>query len=357
MYKKILRPLLFLLQPETIHHLMIGAMKIARYTPLAKPILRWCWRVRDSSLEREVMGIRFPNPIGLAAGFDKNAEVSDVLSCMGFGFIEIGTVTPRPQSGNPKPRLFRLEEDCAIINRMGFNNNGVDAAVRKLRHRNPNVIVGGNIGKNTTTANEKAAEDYLTLFRKLYDYVDYFVVNVSCPNVANLTSLQSKQSTIDILMPLKEFRKGQSAYRPILLKISPDLTTEQVDTMIDVVRECKIDGVVATNTTISREGLITDQDEVKRIANGGLSGAPLTVRSCEMVRYIHEKTEGKMVIIGVGGVMNVADAKRMLDAGASLVQLYSGFIYEGPGFVRRICKSLISPRQDQQQKSKTTVSQ
>lgn len=341
MYKNIIRPLLFLVQPETIHHLLVAGMKIARYTPLAKPIIRGCLSVKDPSLEREVMGIKFPNPIGLAAGFDKNAEVYEVLSCMGFGFVEIGTVTPKPQSGNPKPRLFRLPLDHAIINRMGFNNNGVDAAIRKLRHRKPNVVVGGNIGKNTATPNEKAADDYLKLFRKLYDYVDYFVVNVSCPNVANLTSLQSKQSTIDILMPLKEFRKGQTAYRPILLKISPDLTPEQVDTMIEVARECKIDGIVATNTTTSRDGLVTNPDEVRSIANGGLSGGPLTERSCAMVRYIHEKTEGKMAIIGVGGVMSVSDAKAMLDAGASLVQVYTGFIYEGPGFVKRICKSLL----------------
>lgn len=341
MYKKVIRPLLFLLQPETIHHLMVAMMKIARYTPFAKPIIRGCYRVTDPSLEREVIGIKFPNPIGLAAGFDKNAEVYDVISCMGFGFVEIGTVTPKPQSGNPKPRLFRLPKDCAIINRMGFNNNGVDAAVRHLRGRNPNVIIGGNIGKNTLTANECAADDYLTLFRKLYDYVDYFVVNVSCPNVANLTSLQSKQSTIDILMPLKEFRKGQNVYRPILLKISPDLNQAQVDTMIEVARECKIDGIVATNTTTSRAGLVTSPEEVERIANGGLSGAPLTQRSREMVRYIHQKTEGKMAIIGVGGVMSVEDAKAMLEAGASLVQVYSGFIYEGPGFIKRICKSLL----------------
>lgn len=344
MYKHIIRPLLFMLQPETIHHMLVGGMKIANYTPLAKPIIRGCLSVKAPSLEREVMGIKFPNPIGLAAGFDKNAEVYEVLSCMGFGFVEIGTVTPKPQSGNPKPRLFRLPKDGAIINRMGFNNNGVDAAVRKLRNRNPNVVVGGNIGKNTVTPNEKATEDYLKLFRKLYDYVDYFAVNVSCPNVANLTSLQSKQSTIDILMPLKEFRKGQAAYRPILLKISPDLSTEQVDTMIEVARECKIDGIVATNTTTSREGLMTDSEEVKRIANGGLSGAPLTKRSCEMVRYIHQKTEGKMAIIGVGGIMSVADAQAMLDAGASLVQVYTGFIYEGPTFVKRICKSLLPAR-------------
>lgn len=340
MYKSILRPLLFLLQPEIIHHMLVAGMKVAGYTPLAKPLIKSCFTIKDPSLERVVMGIRFPNPIGMAAGFDKNAEVYDVLSCLGFGFVEIGTVTPKPQSGNDKPRLFRLIKDNAIINRMGFNNNGVDAAVRHLRHRNANIIVGGNIGKNTTTANEAAADDYLKLFRKLYDYVDYFVVNVSCPNVANLAMLQSKQSTIDILMPLKEFRKGQANYRPILLKISPDLSEQQVDTMIEVARECRIDGIVATNTTTSREGLKTDAHELERIANGGLSGAPLTKRSCDMVRYISQKSEGKMAIIGVGGVMSIEDAQAMLDAGADLVQVYTGFIYEGPSFIKRICKSL-----------------
>ncbi|CDN30275.1 Dihydroorotate dehydrogenase [Mucinivorans hirudinis] len=330
----------FKLQPETIHHIIVGGMKVVGYIPFAKALIKSCHCVKSSSLEREVIGLKFPNPIGLAAGFDKNAEVYDVLSCMGFGFVEIGTVTPKAQSGNPKPRMFRLPKDKAIINRMGFNNEGLKAAVRRLRSRNPKLIIGGNIGKNTTTPNEKAAEDYLKLFRGLYDYVDYFVVNVSCPNVANLTSLQSKQSTIDILMPLKEFRKGQKQYRPILLKISPDLSTEQVDTMIEVVRQTKIDGIVATNTTTSRGGLATDDDDVKRIANGGLSGAPLTERSREMVRYIHQKTGGKIAIIGVGGIMSVQDAKEMLAAGASLVQVYSGFIYEGPGFVKSILKYL-----------------
>lgn len=340
MYKKIIRPLLFRLQPETIHHLMVAALRIGRFVPLLKPCMRSVCTYKNEKLEREVFGLKFPNPIGLAAGFDKNAEIYDMMGAMGFGFVEIGTVTPRAQPGNPKPRLFRLPQDSAIINRMGFNNRGVERAVSKLRHRHPGLIIGGNIGKNTVTANENATADYLQLFRRLYDYVDYFVVNVSCPNVANLTGLQSKQSTIDILMPLKEFRKGQSDYRPILLKISPDLSQEQVDTMIDVVRECRIDGIVATNTTTARQPLTTDPEQVKAIGNGGLSGRPLTERSRAMVRYIHTKTEGKLPIIGVGGVMTVDDAQQMLAAGASLVQVYSGFIYEGPGFVKRICQRL-----------------
>lgn len=342
MYKLVIRPLLFLMQPETIHHLMVGAMKVARVIPFSKSILRIFMRRRSASLEREVFGLRFPNPVGFAAGFDKNAEIYDVLGAMGFGFVEIGTVTPVGQPGNAKPRLFRLPEDGAIINRMGFNNFGVRQVVRNLRGRNPRLIVGGNIGKNTATPNELAPQDYLTVFRQMYDYVDYFVVNVSCPNVANLTCLQGRQSTIDILEPLREFRKGQSDYRPILIKISPDLTDAQVDEMIEVVRLCKIDGIVATNTTVSREGLCTDKAEVEAIANGGLSGAPLTVRSREMVRYIHQKTGGTIPIIGVGGVMTPEDARLMLEAGASLVQVYTGYVYEGPMFVRNICKHLIT---------------
>lgn len=342
---KLLRPLFFMLQPETIHHLIVKALKVLRYVPFAKMTMRAIFTKRAPELEREVLGLRFPNPIGLAAGFDKNAEVFDMLDALGFGFIEVGTITPKAQSGNPKPRLFRLPEDKAIINRMGFNNGGLKSAIsniERIRKSNPKVIIGGNIGKNTTTPNECAPSDYLKLFRALYDHVDYFTVNVSCPNVVNLTALQNESGTVAILDPLKEFRQGQNTYRPILLKISPDLTNEQVDMMISVVARCKIDGIVATNTTTSREGLKTDPERVKAIANGGLSGSPLTKRSCDMVRYIHAKTEGRLPIIGVGGVMSVQDAQAMLDAGASLVQIYSGFIYEGPGFAKQINKSLIN---------------
>lgn len=340
---KLIRPLIFRLSPETIHHAIIRLMVILRYIPLAKSVMRAIFTRRNASLQREVLGLHFDNPIGLAAGFDKNAEAFDMLGTLGFGFIEIGTVTPLGQSGNPKPRCFRLPQDQAIINRMGFNNHGVAEAIKNLkriRRRNPKLIVGGNIGKNTTTPNDCACGDYLKLFRAMYDHVDYFTVNVSCPNVENLTSLQSEQSTMDILEPLKKFRQGQSEYRPILLKISPDLTLEGVDTMIDVVNRCKIDGIVATNTTTSREGLSTPAAKIAEIGRGGLSGAPLTSRSCEMVRYIHQKTEGRLPIIGVGGVMSIADAEAMLEAGASLVQIYSGFIYEGPGFVKDINKAL-----------------
>ncbi len=337
---KVFRPLLFKLQPETIHRLTVRLLRVLHYVPFARSIMRAVFVHRSPELEREVLGLKFPNPVGLAAGFDKDAEVYDMLGALGFGFVEIGTVTPKAQNGNPKPRCFRLPKDRAIINRMGFNNRGVQNAVKSLRRRKPGLIVGGNIGKNTLTPNEQAPSDYLKAFRALYDYVDYFVVNVSCPNVACLTALQSKESTVAILEPLKEFRQGQSDYRPILLKISPDLTDEQVDQMIEVARESKIDGIVATNTTTSREGLGSDPARVMAIGKGGLSGGPLTRRSREMVRYICEKTEGKLPVIGVGGIMSVEDAEAMLEAGASLVQVYSGFIYEGPGFVKRICKRL-----------------
>jgi len=340
MYKKILRPILFMMQPETIHHLVIGALKVARYIPFAKSTMRLMFTAKDPSLEREVLGIKFSNPVGLAAGLDKNAEVYDMFGTMGFGFVEIGTVTPKGQPGNPKPRSFRLTKDKALINRMGINNEGADQVIKHLRGRNPKLIIGGNIGKNTDTPNDQAAADYLRIFRSLYDYVDYFTVNVSCPNVTNLADLQNKDNLVEILSGLREFRKGQTDYRPILIKISPDLTQEQVDVMIDVTRECKIDGIVATNTTTSREGLTTDKKIVEKIGRGGLSGAPITKRSVDMVGYIARKTEGRLPIIGVGGIMTPQDAQNMLDAGASLVQIYTGFIYNGPGFVKKICHEI-----------------
>lgn len=315
-------------------------MKFLRFIPGGKLLVSSVCRVKSPSLEREVFGIKFPNPIGIAAGFDKNAEVYEQVSAMGFGFVEIGTVTPKAQPGNPRPRLFRLPKDSALINRMGFNNLGLENAVKNLHRRDPKLIIGGNLGKNTSTSNEDAPADYLKLFRGLYEYVDYFVINVSCPNVANLQSMQTADNLKLILKGILEFRRGQSAYRPILLKISPDLSFEQIDEMIDVMIESKIDGIVATNTTTSREGLITDPHEVEHIGRGGLSGKPLTNRAIEIVKHIHTKTEGRFPIIGVGGIMTEKDAIAMLDAGASLIQLYTGFIYNGPMFVRKICKAL-----------------
>ena len=336
---KLIRPILFKLSPETIHHLIIYLLKVVGYIPGMKSLLSQIFSYKDPSLEREVLGLKFPNPIGLAAGFDKNAEVYKELGSLGFGFVEIGTVTPKGQPGNPKPRIFRLPEDQAIVNRMGFNNLGVSSAVNNLRNKGK-IIVGGNLGKNTLTSNENAAADYLKIFRQMYEYVDYFVINVSCPNVVSLGDLQQKESLTAILDGLFDFRRGQNQYRPILLKISPDLTLNQVDDIISILRETPLDGIVATNTTTSREGLNTPDTDVSAIGNGGLSGKPLTERSLEMIKYIHQKTNGSYPIIGVGGIMTPQDAKNMLDAGASLVQVYSGFIYEGPSLVKKICKFL-----------------
>lgn len=342
MYKKIFRPILFRFSPEAIHHFMVDFLRAMRYIPFARAVIRSLFKVRNEKLERELFGLHFANPVGLAAGFDKDAECYDILGDMGFGFVEVGTITPRAQGGNPRPRCFRLFKDRAIINRMGFNNKGVEHAVYNLqRYRRRGLIVGGNIGKNTLTSNDDAAKDYLKAFRALYDYVDYFVVNVSCPNVVGLTSLQSRDSTARILAPLKEFRKGQNEYRPILLKISPDLDNDGVDTMLAVAMEFKLDGIVATNTSTRRDGLTTDRDTITKIANGGLSGSPLTERAIEIVRYIRQKSEGRMPVIGVGGIMNTGDAMRMFEAGASLVQIYSGFIYDGPSLTGDICKQLL----------------
>lgn len=338
---KFIRPIIFKISPETMHHLIIFILKVVGHIPCAKWFLNKIFAYKHPSLEREVFGLKFPNPIGLAAGFDKNAEVYKELGALGFGFVEIGTVTPKSQPGNPKPRIFRLPSDSAIINRMGFNNEGISHAVNNLRSKG-DLIVGGNLGKNTLTTNENAAADYLSAFRRMYEYVDYFVINVSCPNVKALGALQQKDSLTTILDGLFDFRKGQNLYRPILLKISPDLSWSEVDDIISILMETPLDGLVATNTTTSREGLETPEAEVGAIGNGGLSGKPLTKRSLEMIRYIHQKTDKGYPIIGVGGIMTPQDAKNMLDAGASLVQVYSGFIYEGPSLVKRICKFLKS---------------
>lgn len=331
---------------------MVALLRLAGVIPGVKYIMSRFFTIRHESLEREVFGIKFENPIGIAAGFDKNAEVYKSLKSLGFGFVEIGTVTPKPQPGNAKPRLFRLPADQAIINRMGFNNLGMESAIRNLRSKGDKIIVGGNLGKNTLTPNENAPADYLKLFRNLYQYVDYFVINVSCPNIKSLGALQNKEHLIEILEGLFDFRRGQNQYRPILLKISPDLENTQIDDIITILQNTPLDGVVATNTTTSREGLATPAQSIEAIGNGGLSGKPLTERSLEIVRYIHDKTDGRYPIIGVGGVMTPQDAQDMLDAGASLVQVYSGFIYEGPCFVRRICKHLKATAQIKKQGGK-----
>lgn len=346
MYKRVLRPILFLFSPERIHGFAMWGLRVMAAIPGGKWLMRRMFGYNSSALERDVFGITFKNPIGLAAGFDKNGDGYNLLSTLGFGFVEVGTVTPQPQPGNPKPRLFRLKKDGALINRMGFNNEGVDNLVENMRHRKSGEVVGVNLGKNTITPNDEAPADYLRMFRKLYEYGDYFVINVSCPNIKDIQALQTHDNLMAILEGLFEFRRGQNEYRPLLLKISPDLKQAEIDVVIDILMTTPLDGIVAINTTTSREELITPSAEVERCGDGGLSGAPLTQRAIEMVRYIHQKSDGQYPIIGVGGVMSPSDAERMLEAGASLVQVYTGFIYEGPAFVKRICKHLESKFSD-----------
>lgn len=342
MYKSIIRPILFLFSPERIHQFVFCCLRFVQTIPGGLKLTSLFFSYRSSNLEREVFGIRFPNPVGLAAGMDKDAEVYDVLGQMGFGFIEIGTVTPKPQPGNDKPRLFRLPANQALINRMGFNNKGVVAMAHKLRNKRTKVIVGGNIGKNKTTPNPEAGQDYLTCFEVLYPYVDYFVVNVSSPNTPNLRELQDKEPLTLLLSSLRKLALEKSAYKPILLKIAPDLELSQLDDILDIVSITGIDGIVATNTTISREGLSYSAEWVERLGTGGLSGKPLTQRTTEVIRYLHTKSAGKVPIIAVGGIMSASDALEKLEAGASLVQIYTGFVYEGPAFARKINKYLAS---------------
>lgn len=337
MYKQLIRPVLYRFDPEKIHYSTFRMMRTMRSLGLLKPLFGNKVN-NDKRLEREVFGIRFPNPVGLAAGFDKNAAVYNELSQLGFGFIEIGTVTPKPQEGNPKKRLFRLVEDQAIINRMGFNNLGVMAAVEKLKSNNGKVLIGGNIGKNKDTPNERAVEDYLISFKALFPYVDYFVVNVSSPNTPNLRDLQDKEPLTKLLLTLQEVNNKKPLPKPILLKIAPDLTDSQLLDIVEIVKTTAIDGVIATNTTIGRENLKNDG---KKEA-GGLSGKPLTERSTEVIRFLHDKSGGSFPIIGVGGIHSAKDALEKLDAGASLIQLYTGFIYEGPKLISEINNAILN---------------
>nr|WP_262914570.1 quinone-dependent dihydroorotate dehydrogenase [Pontibacter vulgaris] len=337
-----LRPLLFKLDPEKVHYLTTDALRTVYKLPFAKGISNSMFQVQDPRLERELFGLKFPNPVGLAAGFDKDAKLIDELANLGFGFIEIGTLTPKAQEGNPKPRLFRLPEDQAIINRMGFNNEGVDAAVARLKSRNSKVIVGGNIGKNKVTPNEEALNDYLYCFKALFDVVDYFVVNVSSPNTPDLRALQEKEPLQQLLLALQEQNNKMPKPKPLLLKIAPDLNEDQLNDIIEIAKEAKLSGIIATNTTISREGLHTSNQKVQDIGAGGLSGKPLTERSTEIIRYLRQHLPQEVRIIGVGGIMTAEDALEKLNAGADLVQLYTGFIYEGPALISRINRKLLA---------------
>jgi len=345
-YKSLFKLLLFKLNPEQAHHFTFFLLKAVGYIPFANYLLRKSYNLNAPKLEKTVFGIRFPNPVGLAAGMDKNGVAFDALANIGFGFVEIGTVTPKPQFGNPMPRLFRLPVDNALINRMGFNNDGVDEVAKRLKKRNKNLVIGGNIGKNKTTPNDNALEDYKICLEKLYDCVDYFVVNVSSPNTPGLRELQEKEPLMQLLSSLKLFgnelasQKNTDA-KPILLKIAPDLTESQLDDIVAIVLETQIAGIIATNTTIGREGLKTDSEEIGRIGTGGLSGKPVKNRSTDVIKYIHKKSNGAFPIIGVGGIHSAADALEKLHAGASLVQLYTGFVYEGPQLIGDINRAVL----------------
>lgn len=341
MYKSIIRPLLFKLNPESAHHFTFKFVKTVHHIPGVGAGIRAAFRVDDPSLEREVFGIKFPNPVGLAAGFDKDAKLYKELYNFGFGFIEIGTLTPVAQPGNPAPRMFRLPLDKGLINRMGFNNHGVEIAVERLKKRNPKLIIGGNIGKNKVTPNEEATSDYVKCFNALYDYVDYFVVNVSSPNTPNLRALQDKEPLTELLNTLEQLNQTKVARKPILLKIAPDVTDGQLVDIVDIIKDSGIDGVIATNTTIDRSGLKTDAKYVESIGAGGLSGAPVKDKSTAVIKRLAELSKGSFPIIAVGGIYTAEDAKEKLDAGASLVQIYTGFIYEGPGMIKRILKGII----------------
>jgi dihydroorotate dehydrogenase len=341
----LLRPILFQFEPEAVHNFVTSNLKRFNRLPGGPELSRALWDYKDIWLEKEVFGIKFKNPVGLAAGFDKNGELMSEMANLGFSFVEVGTVTPLPQPGNLKPRMFRLPDDEGIINRMGFNNVGVDVVAERIdafRHnaKEKKLIIGGNIGKNKNTVIENAARDYVKCFDRLFDVIDYFVINVSSPNTPGLRTLQEKEPLTQLLDTLQQRNLKNRVSRPILLKIAPDLTNEQLDDIIEIVKKTEISGIVATNTTISREGLLS-KENLKNEA-GGLSGKPLTKRSTEVISYLFNKSKGAFPIIGVGGIHSPEDAIEKLQAGASLIQLYSGFIYEGPGLIRRINKKVLT---------------
>ncbi len=336
----LIKNILFRFPPESIHYKVMKGLQVIHNIPLGKNVVRSFCQPKRKDLERQLWGLTFKNPVGLAAGFDKDARFTDELASLGFGFVEIGTVTPVAQPGNDQPRLFRLPADQALINRMGFNNGGAIAAAKRLQKRKSNIIIGGNIGKNKITPNEQAINDYEKCFHALFDVVDYFVVNVSSPNTPNLRALQEKEPLKQLLHHLQMLNAQKPKQKPILLKIAPDLTTSQLDDIIEIVQDTKLAGIVATNTTLDRDNLQTPAEEVAAIGSGGLSGLPVKQKATEVIRYIHQHTNGAVPIIAVGGIFTAADAQEKLDAGASLVQVYTGFVYEGPAIVKKICEGL-----------------
>jgi dihydroorotate dehydrogenase len=356
MYKSILRPILFRFDAEKVHHFVVNFLKFFCQIPFAKKLLQVLYSVENPKLQRNIMGLTFKNPVGLAAGFDKNAETIDEMEALGFGFVEIGTLTPKAQDGNPKPRLFRLSADSALINRMGFNNKGVEAATILLAKRKSKIIVGGNIGKNKITSNENAVDDYCLCFEALYDVVDYFVVNVSSPNTPNLRDLQEKEPLTKLLQTLQtknvektknhnEIHQTNSPSKPILLKIAPDLTLPQLNDIVEIVQTTKIQGIIATNTTIDRSHLQTSSSELDAIGAGGLSGKPLSARATVVIRHLRQRLGKDIVIIGVGGIFSAQDALEKLEAGADLIQVYTGFIYEGAALIRDINQKIIEKKE------------
>jgi dihydroorotate dehydrogenase len=337
----LIKSVLFQFDAEKVHHFTFQLIKSLFQFKWIRKLAKNNYTFKSEILSKSIMGLTFPNPVGLAAGFDKDAKLYKELSAFGFGFIEIGTLTPKPQDGNPKPRLFRLPQDEALINRMGFNNGGVDIAVERLKNRPNELIVGGNIGKNKVTPNENAMDDYTYCFEALYDSVDYFVVNVSSPNTPNLRDLQEKEPLTKLLNGLQVLNQQKGAPKPILLKIAPDLTDSQLDDIIEIVQATKINGVIATNTTIDRSKLKTPSSQVEAIGAGGVSGKPLTARATEVIKYLKTKSNNAFVVVGVGGIQTGADAIEKLEAGADLLQVYSGFIYGGPATVKRINKEIL----------------
>ncbi|CAL2064462.1 quinone-dependent dihydroorotate dehydrogenase [Tenacibaculum sp. 190524A05c] len=341
MYKLIIRPIFFLFDPEKIHHFTFSLVKFLSKIPFVSGIFRGLYQVNDKKLERNLFGLTFKNPVGLAAGFDKNAVLYNELADFGFGFIEIGTVTPKGQVGNPKQRLFRLRDDKGIINRMGFNNEGLEAAIQQLKKNKGKVIIGGNIGKNTATKPEDYTADYTLCFEELHPHVDYFVLNVSCPNVSSHAKLEDADYLKELITEVQKINNTKSVQKPILLKIAPDLNTNQLDEIITLVADTKIDGVIASNTSVDRNGLKASDKRLKEIGNGGLSGQPIKDKSTKVIKYLSDNSNKAFPIIGVGGIHSEKDALEKIDAGADLVQIYTGFIYEGPALIKRINKAIL----------------
>jgi len=341
MYKSIIRPILFKFDPEVVHYFTFDVIKLLSKIPFVPFLIKQLFQFNHPALERELFGLHFKNPVGLAAGFDKNAVLYNELANFGFGFIEIGTVTPKPQEGNPKKRLFRLEDDNGIINRMGFNNAGLDAVIDQLKKNKKQLIIGGNIGKNTQTPVEGYTADYLECFKALHPYVDYFVLNVSCPNVGSHAKLNDKDYLEELIKAVQTLNATFKVSKPILLKIAPDLNEAQLDEIIELVQVTKIEGIIASNTSVSRTHLKTPQTSLEAIGNGGVSGQPIKDKSTQVIKYLSEKSQKAFPIIGVGGIHSEQDALDKIAAGADLVQIYTGFIYEGPALIKRINKAIL----------------